>query len=131
MNRKLPPDAFDFYQALGAGRSYQAVAERYQVSKRAVTGRAGREAWQERILELERKARVRSDEKAVETLEEMNTRHLKVFRFIQSRSIEAMKSKPIESAMDAMRAFAMSVDKERMIRGVPREPDEDRIIEIV
>lgn len=119
MNRKLPPDAFDFYQALGQSRSYQAVADRYRVTKRAVTLLAAREQWQERVLELERKARVRSDEKAVESLEEMNTRHLKVLRFIQSRSIETMKSTPLDSAMDAVRAYALSVDKERLIRGEP------------
>ncbi len=36
MAQKIPQDSFDFYVALGPGRSYQAVAEHYHVSKRAV-----------------------------------------------------------------------------------------------
>ena len=36
MKKKIPPDAYAFYLGLGPGRSYNAVAERYSVSKRAV-----------------------------------------------------------------------------------------------
>lgn len=127
MNRKIPPDAFAYYASLGPKRSYQSVAEHYSVSKRAVTGMADREKWQERLMEIERKARDKADEKVLESLEEMNSRHLRVLRFIQSKSIEALKSMPIENAMDAVRAFGMTLDKERTIRG---EPSERSAIEI-
>ncbi|MHC4946473.1 MAG: hypothetical protein ACYTG7_25970 [Planctomycetota bacterium] len=36
MNKKLSPDAFAYYWSLGSERSYQAVADKYGVSKRAV-----------------------------------------------------------------------------------------------
>lgn len=121
MNRRIPPDAFTYYASLGPGRSYQAVAEHYSVSKRAVTGLADREKWQERLMEIERKARDKADEKVQETLEEMNVRHLKVLRFIQGKAIEALKSMPIDSAMDAVRAFGLTLDKERTIRGEPSD----------
>ncbi len=121
MNRKIPPDAFSHYFSLGTGRSYKAVAEHYGVSKRAVANLAERENWQARIAELERKAREKSDEKAVETLEDRNNRHLKVLRFIQNKAIETLKATPLESAMDAVRAFAMTIDKERTILGEPSD----------
>jgi hypothetical protein len=121
MNRKLPADAFTYYFSLGPSRSYQAVAEKFEVSKRAVSNLADREGWQARIAELERKAREQADAKALETLEDMNERHLKVFRFIQGRAIDALRSMPMESAMDAVRAYTMSVDKERTIRGEPSD----------
>jgi len=121
MNRKIPPDAFSYYFSLGTGRSYQAVAEHYSVSKRAVSNMAERENWQSRLADLERKARDKADEKALETLDEMNGRHLKVLRFIQSKAIEALKAMPIESAMDAVRAYGQTLDRERTIRGEPSE----------
>lgn len=121
MNRKIPPDAFSFYFSLGPGRSYQAVAEHFGVSKRAVSNMAERENWQERLAEVERRARDKVDEKAVETLEDMNGRHLKVLRFIQNKAIEALKAMPIESAMDAVRAYGLTLDKERTIRGEPSD----------
>lgn len=121
MNRKIPPDAFTFYASLGPGRSYQQVAEHYQVSKRAVTALADREDWQQRLAEIERRAREKADEKVMETLEDMNARHMKVLRFIQNKSIEALKTMPIESAMDAVRAYGLTLDKERTIRGEPTD----------
>jgi hypothetical protein len=60
--RKIPPDAFDFYFSLGPGRSYQAVAEEYGVTKRAVTKVTANERWQDQIAALERTARESSNE---------------------------------------------------------------------
>ena len=53
MAKKIPTDAFDYYFSLGPSRSYQAVAEKYGASKRAVVGVAKRENWQKRLLEVE------------------------------------------------------------------------------
>ena len=97
------------------------MAEHYSVSKRAVSNMAERENWQSRLADLERKARDKADEKALETLDEMNGRHLKVLRFIQSKAIETLKAMPIESAMDAVRAYGQTLDRERTIRGEPSE----------
>ena len=45
-HRKIPQDAFTFYVSLGPGRSYQKVAEKYGVTKRAVVNVGTREKWQ-------------------------------------------------------------------------------------
>jgi hypothetical protein len=130
VNRKIPPDAFTYYASLGPQRSYQAVADNYSVSKRAVTAMADREKWQERLVEIEKKARDKADEKVLESLEEMNVRHLKVLRFIQGKAIEALKSMPIDSAMDAVRAFGLTLDKERTIRGEPSDHSQVDIAQV-
>ena len=119
MNRKIPEDAFGYYLSLGAGRSYEAVAQKYKVSKKAVTNAAAREEWQKRIEKIEREARERTDQQAVETLEQTNARHLKVLRFIQNKAIETLKSMPIGTAMEAVRAYSLTLEKERLIIGEP------------
>lgn len=121
MKRKIPPEAFAFYLGLGVGRSYAAVAERYTVSKRAVAMRADKERWQDRIADEEQKARASAEKQAAESIETVNEKHLKVLRFIQGRAIEALKSMPIDTAMDAVKAYALSLDKERQIRGGPAD----------
>ena len=121
MSKRIPPDAFDFYFALGPERSYERVAEKYGVSKRSVTSRAKRENWQRRMVELESKARDASDKKKVESIEDRNERHLTALRFIQARAIEALKKMPIEAAMDAVRAYNMSLRDERVILGDPTD----------
>ena len=67
--KKIPPDAFDFYFSLGPPRSYQTVADKYGVTKRAVTNLAKREDWQQRLAEIEAKAREEADKKRTHTLD--------------------------------------------------------------
>ena len=43
MARKIPTDAFMYYFSMGASRSYQAVADHFHVSKRAVVTLATKE----------------------------------------------------------------------------------------
>jgi hypothetical protein len=121
MNKKLPSDAYAFYVSLGQERSYDAVATKFDVCERTVAEAAKRERWQERIADQERRARDRVDEKAVETLAQMSERHLKVLRFMEGKAIETMKERPLDSCMDAMKAFVLAIDKERLIRGEPTD----------
>lgn len=131
MSRKIPVDAFEAYYALGPGRSYEALAAKYGVTKRAVTALAVREAWQRRILDVERKARERSDQALLETVEAMQTRHLKTLQAVMGRALEALRTMPLESAMEAVKAIEMVIRQERLTRGEPTEHtalDIERII---
>ena len=118
---KLRPEAFSFYISVGPRRSYTAVGEKFGVSKRSVTSLAKREDWQRRVEEIDRKARESTDKRAVETIEEMNTRHLKSMKIVQGKALEALKARSIESAMDAVRALDLAVKQERVARGEPTE----------
>jgi transposase len=89
--KKIPPDAFQYYASLGPGRSYEAVADHYGVTKRAITRRATTEGWQEHMQSIESRARERAEEKYVETLEAVNTRHLQTLRIIQAKALQALK----------------------------------------
>jgi transposase-like protein len=119
VTRKLPPDAFDYYVGLGPGRSYVSVAQKFGVTKRAVTKLAARETWQERLGALEQKAREQADSRIVETLEGMNTRHLKMLRLIQGKALQALQSMPILDAVAAAKALDMAIKQERVVRGEP------------
>lgn len=121
MKRKLPPNAFEFYVGLGAQRSYKAVADHYGASKTAVTNLAERERWQDRVAAVERAARERSDQRAIETIESMNARHLRTLQVIQGKALERLKVTQLETAMDAVRALDLSIRQERLIRGEPSE----------
>lgn len=117
MTRRLPVDAFDFYYALGPARSYQSVAAHFAVSKRTVTSLAVHEGWQQKVVDLERRARERSDTKIAETIEAMQTRHIKTLQAVLGRALEALRAMPLTSAMEAVRAIEMVLRQERLIRG--------------
>ena len=121
MNRKIPHDAFTYYWSLGPERSYQAIADHFGVSKRAVTKVAGRENWSQRIMEIEKKAHEKTDEKLAESLDEMNARHIQVCKLIQRKSLEALKSMPLSSAIEAVRSLDISIKQERLARGEPTD----------
>jgi hypothetical protein len=121
VKRKIPSNAFDLYVAQGTGRSYDRLAGHLGVSKRAVTSRATKERWMERLVEIERKASQEAAKKAVESLEAMNERHLKSIRVVQGRALEALRSMPLTTAMEAVRALDMAIRHERVIRGEPSD----------
>ncbi len=131
MSGKLPPSAFEFYLGLGPGRSYQAVADNYGVTKRAITKHAAKERWQERLAELEAKARQTSDQKTLETMESMNVRHLKSIRVIQGKALETLKSMALNTAMEAVRALDLAIRQERTIRGEPSERTAVSVEEVI
>jgi hypothetical protein len=119
VSRKIPPDAFDLYFGLGVRRTYQAVAEHYDVSRRAVTALAVREGWRQKMVDLERKARERGDTKVVETLEAVQAKHLKTLQVVLGKALEALRAMPLTTAMDAVRAIEMVIKQERLVRGEP------------
>ena len=129
MNRKLPEDAFDFYFSLGPGRSYDAVAKKFGVSKRSVTTLAAKEDWQGRLASLHQRARERSDAKAIETLEQMSERHIKALQFVFARGIETLRATAMESAADAVRAILSAIKHERLVRGEATERTEGNSLE--
>jgi hypothetical protein len=119
--KKLPDDAYAYYLALGPRRSHQAVADHFGVDKKTVTNRAVKENWRQKIEDHERAERERLERKAAESVEAMNDRHLRVISYIQAKGLETLKSMPLDSAIDAVRAITIAIDKERVIRGEPAQ----------
>ena len=131
MSGRIPPDALEYYLALGPDRSYQKVADHFGVSKRAVTKLAARERWQEKVVELERKARESAEKKALESREGMNLRHLKSLKIVQGKALEALRSMPLTTAMEAVRALDMAIRQERLIRGEPSDRTAISVEEVI
>ena len=131
MNRKLGEGAFAYYASLGTARSYERVAERFQTTKRAVSKAAKREGWPARVVELDRVARQKLEANAVESIEEMSDRHIKMARVIQSRALETLKSIPLNSAMNAVRALNLAIEIERITRGEPTERQAVSVEEVI
>lgn len=131
MNRRIPVEAFAYYAALGVTRSYQAVADHYGVSKTAVCNLAEREHWQAQVLEFDQQARDGATKRALNDVEEMNERHLKLMKVIQAKGVEALRSIALTTAIDAVRAIDLAIRHERVIRGEPSERTEVSLEDII
>jgi len=121
MTSRLPAEAFERYVAMGVDRSYHAVADHFGVTKVTVTRRAKQEHWQERIAELEAKAREKSEEKIVQLMEEMRDRQLKSAKMLQAKALEALRSLPPEKAVKAATALAIGWKHELLLMGEPTD----------
>jgi hypothetical protein len=124
MNRKIPADAFTYYVSLGPTRSYETVAAKYGASRRGIAEHAKRERWQERVADIEVRARAQAEAKALESLDVMNQRHLQEARFLQSRGLEGLKSGRLELYAANGRLVELGVKLERLIRGQATERTE-------
>ena len=121
MVRRIPSDAYEDYLDMGTERSYQALADRYGVSKTAIVKRAKKERWQERIAEIERQARERAEEKAVDELEAVHKRQLQGTRFLQACGLRVLKELPPERAIRAASALNIAWKHELLLLGEPTE----------
>ena len=121
MKRRLPEDAFEFYFSLGVERSYSGVAKHYGVAKATVARHAKAGGWQDRVQQLERRARERFDKKAVDEMDAMRERHLAAARMLQAKALEALKVLPAEKAVRAAAALNIAWKHELLILGEPTE----------
>ena len=121
MTQRIPDDAFDYYVSLGARRSYQSVAERYGVTKRAILKHATKELWTERLAKIEEEARAESDKRLAADLAEMHERHRRMLRGVAARAIAAIKEHPLASGMEGVRAAELVIKLERILAGESSE----------
>lgn len=131
MIRRIPPDAFEYYISLGEDRSYQKVADHFEFTKRAIQNCAHRENWPRRLEQIERESRERTDKRLGETLDDIRERHLKTLRAMNARALEALKTYPISSGMDAIRAAEAAIKLERLIVGEPTDRNAVSVEEVI
>lgn len=118
MANRIPPEAFEFYHALGPGRSYETIAAKYGVSKRAVTKRAVAERWQARVIERDQRTQAAVAEKVEESIADLRARHTRVLKVMTAKALEALKL-PMTNAMDGIRALDLILKQERLLHGEP------------
>lgn len=122
MGRKLDDDAaFNYYVALGPGRSHSLVATKFGVSRRAITKAARRGEWSARLTQIERDARAISDEQLAESIAQVRERHLKMIRAVAGRGVQALHKFELQDAPSAIKAIETAIRIERTILGEASE----------
>lgn len=113
--------AFAEYVAMGAGRSYRAVAKKFGVQKRRIVDVARRKEWLARLTKIEADARIVADKKLTESRAEVHERHLKMIRAMASRGLKGLQSNEFDNARDSARAVEAAIKLERTVLGEPGE----------
>ncbi len=126
--------AFDVYFKLGNKRSIQVLRDalveepaligcQRAPSRRSLDVWSSTFHWQDRLLDLERKAQEQDREDQLQALRDMNERHAKEGLALQQKGVERLHSIPTGelSAGDAVRALIEGVRLERLARGEPTD----------
>lgn len=74
--KKLGDDAFEYYVGLGPARTFVAVARKYGVDKRTVSRLATKEKWADRVSDVDREVRARTEAHAASALEAQQLKSL-------------------------------------------------------
>ena len=128
--KRLSPDAYSYYVELGLARSYEAVAQKFGVSKVTVVNHAAKERWQERLREAEQKAREEANTKAVDVLQEVKDRQLMEARILEHRALDALRTLPPEKAAKAAMMLQIAWRHELLLLGEPSARTELTIEEV-
>lgn len=123
--RKIPSNAFEVYVGMGPERSYRAVAAKFGCTKQAVTKKAGKEKWQERLDDMEAEARRMSDKRVIKTMRDLSDKQLKLWQLVESRALQALRDHSLGSAMDAAKALDLATKNMRLILGEATERTEN------
>ena len=110
--------AYAHYLGLGAGRSYRAVARHFGASVRAVTKRAAREGWRDRLARHEARVREVTDDRLLKAEIARRRRLLMKLGKVQARALKALQDHPLRSAMEAVEVLVTAIELERVIHGV-------------
>ena len=108
MKRKLPDDAFSHFVGLGIRRNFQAVAERYGVTRQAVAKRAHREFWVARATEIDAAAQLITKEQLLRARMALFERLATLWAVAQTKAIEALRDKSFRHGLDAVRALDLA-----------------------
>lgn len=122
--KRIPDNAFERYLAMGASRSYRALAEELGLSKKAITRHAVRDGWADRLMHAESEASAQAQERAVSDITTFQDKYTKLLHLIQAKALAVLKSAPAMTAADATKALITAIREERNVLGLKDESED-------
>ncbi len=130
MSQRIPENAFELYVGMGAARSYAALAEKLDVTKRSIVKHAAREKWAERLEKIQREVREQCDKRLAEELADMHERHIKLLKVMAGKVVKGLSDFDLGSCMEALRGGELVIKLQRLVMGEPSEHSAVSIEEI-
>lgn len=103
------------------------LAKKWKISQTALSKRSHKEKWVEQRKQFKLKSWAKSDERAIETIADMNARHMREYKLLQGKGLERLRDTRIEKDRDAITALDVGIKGERTIRGEPTEVVDQRV----
>lgn len=117
-----PSGSFEFWiSETGGNRKINALAKEYGVCHNTASGWIKDGRWNIRAEKIDAIVNKKTDSELVETLAQMNMRHVEDCRALWEKAAQFLADKPIKSTQDALKALELSSKIERLARGESTE----------
>ena len=120
IEKQIHLDAFEIWFTMPK-RSYGKVSKKLSISETSIRKWSHAFKWEQRATKRTEASKNKADKQAIETITDMNARHLKEYKLLQGKGLEKLRAGRIEKDRDAITALDTGIKGERTIRGEPTE----------
>ena len=122
---------FVTFGGMGAGRRYGVLSKETNVPTSELIRHATRFLWRERIALIHNEVNTRTHEELVESLADVNKRHVTKLRILQEKAMEFLEQHPLTKAQDAIKLIGMSIKMEREAYGLDKNSEQSRLQDLL
>lgn len=119
------------FVAQGAGRRYGALAKETGVPTSELIRHASKFLWRERIALIHNEVNTRTHEDLVESLAEVNKRHISKLKLLQEKAMKFLEDHPLTKAQDAIKLVGMAIKMEREAYGLDKNSEQSRLQDLL
>jgi hypothetical protein len=119
------------FVSMGAGRRYGALAKETGVPTSELIRHASKFLWRERIALIHSEVNTRTHEDLVESLADVNKRHVTKLKALQEKAFEFLDKHPLVKAQDAIKLVGMAIKMEREAYGLDKNSEQSRLQDLL
>jgi hypothetical protein len=94
------------------------LALKWGINKNTLMNRSWNQGWTEKRKRFKQRVRAKTEDKVIDTMAEMNIRHIKMYKILQAKSLTALSKTDITRATDAGELLDKAIRGERQILGI-------------
>ncbi len=119
------------YVSMGSGRRYGALAKETGVPTSELIRHATKFLWRERIALIHNEVNSRTHEELVESLAEVNSRHISNLKKLQEKAMRFLEHSPLTKPQDAIKLVGMAIKMEREAYGLDKNSEQSRLQDLL
>lgn len=119
------------YVAMGSSRRYGALSKETNVPTSELIRHATKFLWRERIALIHSEVNTRTHEDLVESLADVNKRHVTALKGLQAKALKYLEEYPLTKAQDAIKLVGMAIKMEREAYGLDKNSEQSRLQDLL
>lgn len=119
------------FVGMGPGRKYGALTRESKVPTTELIRHASKFLWRERIAVIHCEANERTRDELVETIADINTRHISKLKVMQTKAFEYLEKVALDKPADAIKLLTLAMKMEREAVGLDQNSEQARLSDLL